>query len=109
MTKPEQDLFGFEPAPRYPETPGFVNGSETSEDAARRYEPVAGTERARVLNYVAGCGAHGATCDEVEEAIGLKHQTASARLRELFLGGRVRRVGTRLTRSNRKADVHIAV
>lgn len=103
----QEDL--FDAAARYPESPGFVKESATSREAANRYQPVAGTERARVYEFVASRGQAGATCDEVEAAMGMRHQSASARLRELYLGGRLKRVGTRMTRSNRKADVHIAV
>lgn len=45
------------------------------------------------------------TCDELEERSGLKHQTASARVNELMRAGRIASVGTRKTRSGRKANV----
>jgi hypothetical protein len=48
----------------------------------------------------------GATCDETEAALGLRHQTASARLRELFLAGWLFTTEeTRLTRSRRPARI----
>jgi DNA-binding IclR family transcriptional regulator len=37
----------------------------------------------RVLRYVTSRLKVGATCDEVEAALGLRHQTASARINEL--------------------------
>lgn len=37
----------------------------------------------RVGRFISERGEHGATCQEVEEALGLSHQTASARLWEL--------------------------
>jgi hypothetical protein len=43
--------------------------------------PKAGTLRALVLVHIRDAG--GATCSEVEDALGLKHQTASARIWEL--------------------------
>lgn len=47
------------------------------------------------------------TCDEVEIVTGLKHQTASARIRELALKGLIKDSGKRrLTRSGRKAVVY---
>lgn len=61
---------------------------------------------ARVAQHVRESG--GATCDEVEVALGLRHQTASARLRELVLKGAIKDSGARrLTRSKRKAAVYV--
>ena len=60
--------------------------------------------RGRVLVEIRVRG--GATCDEVECALGLRHQTASARICELSEEGRVADSGERrLTRSGRKAVV----
>jgi hypothetical protein len=62
--------------------------------------------RERVYAFVKAQGACGATCDEVEAALGLSHQSASARLRELALKDRVvDSCGRRLTRLGRKAIV----
>ncbi len=62
--------------------------------------------RERVLRYVAACGARGATVDEIEVALDMLHQTASARARELVLLDAVY-VSTlrRKTRSGRYARV----
>lgn len=61
----------------------FVRKSRTSKAAATSIEPKAGTLRAIVLAYIRGRGAYGATCEEVECGAQIKHQTASARVREL--------------------------
>lgn len=51
----------------------------------------------------------GMTCDEVEVKLRMRHQTASARIRDLFLAGYIRDSGKRRrTRSKRFAIVWIA-
>lgn len=40
--------------------------------------------RVRILRLIRDRGARGATCDEAEEALGLLHQTAAARINELY-------------------------
>lgn len=47
----------------------------------------------------------GATCDELEAATGLRHQTCSPRLTELRRMGLIREGGARKTRSGRWATV----
>lgn len=48
----------------------------------------------------------GLTCDEVEVIAGMKHQTASARIRDLYLEGAILDSGERRpTRSGRSAVV----
>jgi hypothetical protein len=50
-----------------------------------------------------------ATCDEIEELYTLRHQTASARIRELVQAGKIYDTGLRRdTRSGRKARVYAA-
>jgi len=68
------------------------------------------TKATAVLGYIKSLGAYGATCDEVEQALGIPHQSASARIRELFLKGQIDvAIGLdswpvqRRTRSGRKA------
>lgn len=48
----------------------------------------------------------GATTDEVEKATGLSHQTASARVNELYNDGKLEIAGQRLTRYGRPARVY---
>jgi predicted transcriptional regulator len=102
MSGGTDDLFDY-----YPEQPGFVAGSDTSEDAADSLDDrTLGRLRRLVLGHVSG-NPNGATCDEIEVALELRHQTASARLRELQLRGWVETSNEkRLTRSGRMAHVY---
>jgi hypothetical protein len=84
----------------------FVRASDTSRQAASSIEPDARTLRGIVLAFVRGRSDNGATCDEVEIELGLRHQTASARIRELVQAKFLRDSGVRrLTRSGRGAAV----
>lgn len=66
----------------------------------------AAMQRAAVLAYIAGRGAGGATCDEVEIGLGMAHQSASARINELVKDGAVVDSGMRRdTRYRRAARV----
>ena len=47
----------------------------------------------------------GATCDEIELALNISHQTASARCSELKASGLIHSIGIRPTRSGRGAAV----
>lgn len=69
---------------RYPYTPGFVAGSDTSEAAAASID--AGSMRVRARRLL-DSSLDGLTSDELELITGWPHQTASARLRELVLAG----------------------
>jgi len=65
--------------------------------------------RSIVRACIASQGAHGATCDDVEQMEGMLHQTASARIRELFLRGAIHNSNRhRDTRSGRPAIVWVA-
>ena len=94
-TAPQYDLYGG--------VPPHSNRS-TSLEAALSIKEDAKTLRAKVLRFISGAG--GATCDEAEESLGMRHQTASARVRELAITGDIIDRGRRrLTRSGRKAIV----
>lgn len=81
---------------------------ETSLDALSSVAESVDKLRAIVLGVVRERGATGATCDEIEVALGMRHQTASARVNELMEDGRVVDSGERRkTRSGRKATVWI--
>lgn len=83
---------------------------DTSRGAADDIEPHANTLRWLVLQKIREQGEHGATDDELESMLELRHQTCSARRRELVLLGRVKHGGAyRLTSSGRKARVWVAV
>ena len=85
----------------------FVAGSETSEEAAKSL--YSGPIRERVYKIIESMDFLGATDEELERRLNMKHQTVSARRRELVLMGRVKDSGVRRrTTSGRKAVVWIA-
>jgi len=62
----------------------------------------------RIYLYIMSWRDHGATCDEIEVALDLRHQTASARINEMAASKRLRNSGrTRLTRGARRAIVWV--
>lgn len=69
----------------YPDQPGFEFGSDTSEAAAISIADHRTSMLARALMLLREAGGHGLTSDELEQITGWRHQTASARLRELVL------------------------
>jgi hypothetical protein len=95
--------------PHYPDRPGFVAGNDTSLGASLSLDDESLSRlRRRVYFMIARRKLHGATCDEVEVVLELRHQTASARIRELVLTDFVFDSGIRrLTRSGRYARVYI--
>lgn len=94
----------------YPGGVPHVRGSDTSREAAVQARSFAGTVRGRVLEAIQGAGDDGMTDDEIEALLHLRHQTASARRRELVRGGFVRDSGERRkTRSGCSATVWVAV
>lgn len=87
-------------------TAPFVAGSATSQAAATSINGSAANLRNTVLSTIRAAGAHGMTCDEVEVALSMRHQTASARIRELFLRNQIfDSTRRRRTRSNHTAVV----
>lgn len=99
VTGPQHD-----PTPkRYPDAPGYSNGS-TSKAAARSMEGKPATDGERKV--MAALRIASATCEEVENRLGLSHQTCSARIRYLALKGLIVDTGqTRTNRSGRQAIV----
>lgn len=89
--------------------PKFAAGSDTSEEAAESMaEHVPGLE-AKVLAAIVVFGAAGATTDELEAALGMSHQTCSARVNGLAERGAIADSGARRkTRSGRRATVYVA-
>lgn len=67
-------------------------GTDTSRAAAALIESSAPTLEARVIAFIENCSA---TCEEVEDALGLSHQSAGARIRGAVLHGMVRDSGIR--------------
>src|SRR5215207_4165751 len=65
-------------------------------------------DRRRILAWLRERGDTGGTCEEAEEALGLSHQTASARFSELRRDGLIGDSGRRRrTKSGRTARVHV--
>ncbi len=71
----QTDLFNYPTVPH--------NHTDPSIDAANSIKKQVNGMCADVLHAVR-CSPHGLTCDEVEGILGMKHQTASARLRDLI-------------------------
>ena len=96
--------------------PPSARGSATSKIAADSMVQSASGLRRRVLDFIRA-SPNGATCDEIEERLLMRHQTASARCRELALLDQVEKRMDRLTgkeerrptRSGRLAAVLYAV
>lgn len=98
----QTDMFG------YPDRPGF-NWRDTSQAAAKRIAGGAAAIRVQILAELQVRGTTGGTCDELEQAMGLSHQTCSARIRELNMKNRIVDSGLRRkTRSGRDAIVWFA-
>ena len=86
---------------------GYVGGSDTSKAAAIDVAPLTGAMRVRVFDWAARQRS-GFTCDEAEIALTLKHQTCSARVRELVKLGFVVDSGERrATSSGRAARIYV--
>lgn len=86
-------------------------GADTS---AAAFQSTTTMSRALARNIVYAevfaSGDTGITCDCVEENTGMSHQTASARITELMIEGKIRDTGQRRkTRSGRTARVYAVV
>lgn len=93
-----------------PKPPPFVKGSDTSKAAADSIKPFVAADKAKVFQYIEKQGDAGSTDDQIEVALDLRHQTASARRRDLVLDGAVKDSRERRkTRSGRSAAVWVAV
>lgn len=85
------------------------SGPATSRAAAVAIVPHLPRLESVVCRAVCAAGTTGMTCDEIEQATQLSHQTASARCRALTERGLLEDSGhRRATRSGRKAAVLIA-
>jgi hypothetical protein len=90
------------------ETLPFVRGSETSRAAAESMKKIAPRDEARVYALFEKVGLHGATDKEIEVALDMSHESASARRNGLVKKGMVKDSGgKRLTPSKRKATVWV--
>jgi len=70
-------------------TPPHVSSSETSLDAAQQIKKSIGRLHKIILGVIKESEPHGLTREQIENKTGLSHQTSSARVRELFLLGRL--------------------
>ena len=78
--------------------------TNTSKEALASIKEYRRTLRDRVQDHILHW--NGLTCDQVEELTNMRHQTASARIRELFVMGKIVDSGERrVTRSGRNAVV----
>lgn len=87
------------------EKSGFA---DTSAEAFRSTpERVRGAQRQRILDFIRKAGPRGATADEAEEALGLPHQSGSARTAELRQEGLIHFTAERRnTRQGKPARVY---
>ncbi len=85
------------------------NNTPTSKAAAQSIARQAPNLRVLVLSHIERCGHHGATADEVCQALDMWPQSATPRINELAKSGDIVNSGrTRPTRSGRNAIVWIA-
>lgn len=83
------------------------NGVSTSIAAAESMREHSVRILTHVVSYIEGCAAFGATSDEAELALGLSHQTCSARFHQAHRSGLIIRTAfKRRTRSGRDAFVY---
>ena len=102
---PQMGLF-FDPEPTAP----YVSESDTSKAAAETIQPVTGRLRTMVFDAIRESGDGGLTDDQIEVLLDLRHQTASARRRELVQQKWIKDSGrTRKTRSGSPATVWVVL
>ena len=80
-------------------------GNENSEAANRTISGAKISLRQQILNYIRRQGRHGATCEQIEEALNMSHQTVSARCSELKAKKQVVSIGKTKTKSGCTADI----
>lgn len=92
---------------RYPETPGYQQGSRTSRAAAISMIQNSKTKRAQIMREMEKTRLCGMTIDEAAMLLDCQTGSASARMRELELGGEiVKSTATRKTRFGKQAKVY---
>jgi predicted transcriptional regulator len=83
----------------------YHKGNTESREAHASIERVKEAMRLKIIGRLKEVPS-GRTCDEIETDLGLRHQTASARISELLAVGRIIRTKIRrATRSGRSASV----
>lgn len=108
--KKKKDIEGqlYIPGYRQRDDAPYESTSMTSQQAAlEQTKPRRRAKRFQILEYIEGKKLVGTTCDEIEHALKLRHQTASARVRELWLDTEICKDGTtRKTSSGSLAIVY---
>ena len=90
-------------------TAPYARGSATSRAAAKAIEPVAGTQRALILNEILLCEDFGCTDAHLQRVLVLSGDTVRPRRGELLKAGLIVGSGrTRKTSSGRAATVWVA-
>ncbi len=74
---------GGRPSPTEPRTTTGVDHPETSHQAALRIEPLTGTQRGRILNYLRNVGINGATDQELQQMLRISESAERPRRGEL--------------------------
>lgn len=85
--------------------PPYVPDSDTSHEAAEKIKPHVSRMHAEILDVLRSRADHGATDEEIREALGLRADTARARRCELRDLGRIRDSGHRRPTSSGRAAV----
>ena len=79
-----------------------------NDEVMKAIEQDLGDAQVKCLRVIVAAGADGLICEEVESKTGLRHQTASARVKELSQKGLIVDKGIRRpTKSNRGAIVWV--
>ena len=102
----------FDHAEKYPQSPGYAKGSETSREAAQRLTSRDAIAEI-VLSAVDSSGKFGVTVDEVrpkvEASLGTKERTSiAARFTELEAQGLIRKAGKRDNGRGRNVNYYIS-
>ena len=88
--------------------PPYAHDRDTSFEAAASMVNLTGKLRTKVARFLWNRAQYGATCNEMERLLQLKHETVSARIWELHNRGFIVDSGARrLTRSDRPAVVWV--
>jgi len=88
--------------------PAHAKGSKTSREAAQSLTSIISDLTKTVYEFIVSSG--GATCDEIEVGLEMRHQTASSRTWDLERKGYIEESDEkRLTRSGRRARVLVPV
>jgi len=85
----------------------YHRGQDTSLRAFADIQGVSGKLRLIIWQTVFEAGTRGMTCEELEDALGMKHQTCSARITELKKSGHLVVSGRRKNRGGSSARAYI--